>query len=145
MVASTSVHGTNPSWLIGPWGPAEFTATGTDRKPRSPPDEVPANCGAKRRVLLPDHFHCELNVTRLSGQVINAPGTGWRSVRIKDGTAVRRLGWCEVRVVQDVENFRAELNIEGFRDAMDWIVLKHGKVHVDEFGSDDAVPAGISQ
>ena len=115
------------------------------KKPCRPPDEIQAGGRFRRRVLSPDHFHCELNVTRLRGQVINSTGTGRRSVRIKDRTAVCRLGWCEVRVVQDVENFRAKLNVEGFRDAMDWIVLKHGKVHVDEFRSDDAVATGVTQ
>jgi hypothetical protein len=115
------------------------------KKPCRPPDEIPAGGRVKRRVPLPDDFHCELNVTRLGSQVINAPGTGWRSVRIKDRTAVCRLGWCEVRVVQDVENFRAKLNVEGFRDAMDWIVLEHGKVHVDEFRPDHTVTTGIAQ
>jgi hypothetical protein len=89
------------------------------KKPCRPPDEIPAGGRFRRRVLLPDDFHCELNVTRLGSQVINAPGTGCRSVRIKDRTAVCRLGWGEVRVVQDVENFRAKLNVEGFRDAVD--------------------------
>jgi hypothetical protein len=115
------------------------------KKSCRPPDEIPAGGSFRRRVLLPDDFHCELNVTRLGSQVINAPGTGWRSVRIKNRTAVCRLGWCEVRVVQDVENLRAKLNVESFRDAVDWVVLKHGKVHVDEFRPDYAVTTGIAQ
>ncbi len=48
-------------------------------------------------------------------------------------------------MIKDVEDFRAELNVECFRNPCNREVLGCGDVHVYKFWPDDRIAAGITQ
>jgi hypothetical protein len=48
-------------------------------------------------------------------------------------------------VIQDIEDLRAELNIEAFRNSSDRGVLDCGEIQVYKFRTDDGIAAGIAE
>jgi hypothetical protein len=53
-------------------------------------------------------------------------------------------GWREVGVIQNVEELRPELHVEGFGNLLHREVLMHREVDVEQTRADDAVAAGIT-
>src|SRR6266852_6675261 len=74
-------------------------------------------------VRLPDQLQRQLNQARIGGCVTDDPRVCGleRVVRI-----VQEIGGSEVRVIKDVEKFRAELQLNPLREAE---ILKSGEVH----------------
>ena len=58
---------------------------------------------------------------------------------------IRVVGCFKIRMVQDIEKLRSELNIESFRDFLDVIVLKDREVEVHQPWAYHRVSAHISQ
>ena len=93
---------------------------------------------------LPCNLQCELNfpVGNLSG-VNLAKARNGIPCRIDRFKIVDR--GSEVRVIQDVEKFRPELDGESFRDFWKFSVLDHGEIEVQQAWSNDRVAPEISQ
>src|SRR5882757_9850531 len=75
--------------------------------------------------FLPNYFHGELNFSgRGCGSCQHTRGRK-RSCGIEDVGVIRGNRWREVGVIENVENFRTELDVEGFRDLRDVVVLEY--------------------
>ena len=93
---------------------------------------------------LPGNLQCELNlpVGNLSG--VDLPKAGNGIPRRIDRLKIVHRG-SEVRVIQDVEEFRPELDGESLRDFWKLSVLDDGEIEVHQAWSDDGVAPEISQ
>ena len=48
-------------------------------------------------------------------------------------------------MIENIENLRPELNVEGFRDAMNRDVFQYGEIQVHKFWSIEGIAPGIAQ
>src|SRR6202790_3262529 len=94
---------------------------------------------------LPNHFQGELHISRLGGQSIHFAVSYNRPCLVKDPSAVDWLRRIEVGVIENIEDFRPELDIHGFRNAMDREVLQYGEIHIDKFRTNDRISPRITQ
>src|ERR1700687_2529686 len=82
-------------------------------------------------VELPHKFQSKLNLPRSSRRAVELTSA-------RDGSAasveyhVVGCRWIEVRVVQAVEDFHAELHVELLGDAFDRIILEEGEIQIDQ-------------
>src|SRR5258708_28876718 len=88
-------------------------------------------------IELKDNFHRKLNLPRCcgSGSQCTCHGVGGSSP-IKNVRISRGGRRSEVRVIQNVEDFRPELNVESFGNALDVIVLEQREVRSEEHTSE---------
>src|SRR5580704_805085 len=70
--------------------------------------------------------------------------------RVRGSSSVENIrvdslnGRREIRVIENVENLGAELNVEPLRDSLDVVVLEQGKVQRCDTGTYQDVAAGIT-
>src|SRR5882757_8881362 len=125
-----------PQETCGPTTPATFSpACALER----------TTCSAMILTSLPDHLQCKLDVPGLCRQVVHIPAAKRRSTRVKNPSAVEWLWRNKVGAIQDVEDLRAKLNVEGLRNATYWIVLGCGKIQVYKLGPNNGIAAGIAK
>ena len=68
-----------------------------------------------------------------------------RSRRIKNiGVAIARTWRRKVRVVENIKDLHAELDVEILRDSADVIILEDGEVQTGHTGADQDVSSGIA-
>src|SRR5258706_8174703 len=79
---------------------------------------------------LPNYFYGELNFSRRGCCPCQHPRSRKMSCGIEDAGMVRGNWWREVGVIENVENLRTELDVEGFRDLRDVIVLEYREIKV---------------
>src|SRR6266478_6009474 len=97
---------------------------------------------SKNRTPSPDQFHRELNLPGGCLRRRDQPGIAdWASRRIKDVPIVQRRS--EIRMIDNVEKFRAELRIKRVRDSLDVIVFEQRKIEIHQSRTDDGVAAQI--
>ncbi len=117
------------------------------KKTTARPPRRTGSCFRSGKYELPNQLQCKLNLSRLCGQGVNA-SRGRKPGLIKylrPRCAIYWLRRQEVRVIKDVENLRAELNVKGFRDLSDRGILHNRKVNVYKFRSVNGVAAGVAQ
>src|SRR5258706_5733759 len=68
----------------------------------------------------------------------------WGSRPIKNVRISRGGRRSEVRVIENIEDFRSELNVESFGNALDVIVLKQGEIQRGHARTNQYVAAGIA-
>ena len=91
----------------------------------------------------PCHLQCELKLTgRGRGRRDQSRGGYGRSVGAEQGVIGYRRG--KVRVIEHVEELRAELKVEAVGDSPDLIVFDEREIEVREAGTDQAVSSRIS-
>jgi hypothetical protein len=99
---------------------------------------------------LKDEFDRELDLPFRNGRAKQSPrspacSSQGRSRSIEEvGIAVTRAWRRKIGVVQNVEHFCAELDVEVFRDFFDVVVLKNGEVQIRNAGADKDVAARIA-
>jgi hypothetical protein len=82
-------------------------------------------------VDLPDQLDAELDLPGIRGSRSQQPrGCIPHAARIENVRVVRQYWDLEVRVIGQIEEFRAELDVERFRNVADTIVFDQGKVQV---------------
>src|SRR5260370_25103153 len=97
---------------------------------------------------LKDYFDGELDLplrNRRSYQGTRSRTGQGCSVRCKNvGVAVTRAWRSEVRVIENVEHFSAELHVEILRDFFDAVVLENREVQTGYARANQAIAAGIA-
>src|SRR5258707_2511384 len=97
---------------------------------------------------LKDYFDGELDLplwNRRSYQGTRSRTGEGCSVRCKNvGVAVNRAWGSEVRVIENVEHFSAELHVEILRDFFDAVVLENREVQTGYARANQAIAAGIA-
>src|SRR5229473_7236312 len=79
---------------------------------------------------LKDYLHRKLNLPRCCGGGSQRTRYSVGASSPIENVRIRGVGGgSEVRVIQNVEDFRSELNVESFGNALDVIVLEQGEVH----------------
>src|SRR6185437_2213099 len=94
--------------------------------------------------VLPNYFHSELYLSRRCDRgVYRTRATHGDSIVIEEHAVIDRS--LEIRVIQDIEEFGAELNIEGLRNSGNVVVLEDGKVKIEQPGTVELVATSRSQ
>ena len=98
--------------------------------------------------LLPDHLQAKLNLARAcSSRSEHARVLQRITIRVKDRVIVaigQEIGRRKVRVVQDIEELRTELNIEIFRDSRHAKILEDREVDGGKSRTIQAIASGIA-
>src|SRR5690348_7278525 len=94
------------------------------------------------RPVSPDQFQRKLNLARRRLCGGNQPGAGdGISSLIKDSEVSGRRG--KISPIQQVEKFRAELDIDVFRKPVDGVVLKNRSIQFRSSRSDQSIASEI--
>src|SRR5580704_6333114 len=103
-------------------------------------------CAGPAKLKLPLQLECELNFTWQSRKLGYISDTGGRAIGVEDSrvaVAAAGLRGNEVRVVEDVKDLGAELNVKRFRDSGNRECLVNREVHVHEMRAHQLVPADV--
>src|SRR5712691_5755538 len=94
---------------------------------------------------LENHLHGNLNLPRCCGcrsqRTCHRVGV---SSPVKNVSIARGGRRSEVWVIENIEDFRSELNVESFGNALDVIVLEQREVQRGDAGAEQNVAAGIA-
>ena len=96
--------------------------------------------------VLPDDFQAKLNLawvvsSRTVNHSVNRRSSSGENL-VVPFIKVRKQ---EIRVIQDIEKLRPELDVEALRHPMDGVVLEEGEVKVERGGPDYRIPPGIAE
>jgi hypothetical protein len=97
-----------------------------------------------RSEALPNDFQCELNLASRGLRGIEPAEAGRRGSSGEERHEVvdRRR---EVSVIQHVKELGPELDMEGFRDSSDAVVLNHGEINVEQPRPNDCVAPQVAE
>jgi hypothetical protein len=85
-----------------------------------------------------------LDISRLGRQSVHFAAGYYCSILIKDPGAVDWFWRIKVGVIQNIEDLRPELNVEGFRNPMNRNVLDYGKIQIYKFWTSDGIAARVA-
>ncbi len=105
-----------------------------------------ANRSYSSCLRLEDYFERELDLSLRDGCSDQRARDGIEgSGTVKDvGIAVAYLRRRKIGVIDDVKHLRAELHVEGLRDAPDVVVLEHREVQAGDAGANQNIAPGIA-
>src|SRR5258708_22525255 len=110
-----------------------------------PPAKVGKATSAAPHQKLKDDLDGKVNLSSRGVRRRQQAGRGVPgSVREEDVRVTRDRRHVEIGMIENVEELRAELQVEVLRNSPDVVVLEHGEVHLRCARSDQNIAAGIA-